>query len=169
MTAFWTKLAKREKYAVASAGACFILFLVWLVIVSPFIEHRDKTYRALKAKTTIVREMRDLQSKYRSISGKTAQTPKTGETVFSFVEKTARETGLKENLASINPSETNDPQTGKKRSRVEIRFQGIDPDQLVVFLHRVESSGQAVIENITVTRSGGDKPFLNSNMLIVSR
>lgn len=168
MTSFWVKLAKREKYAVSTAASVFVLFIVWVAIISPFLSHRDKTARAIKAKSGIVMEMRDMKEKYKSLSGRAGQTPKSGESIFSFVEKTARETGLKESLASINPSEISDPQTGKKKSRVDVRFQSIDTNQLVLFLHKIETSGQGIIENITVTRSTGDKAFLNTNMLIVS-
>jgi len=168
MTSFWVKLAKREKYAVSIAACVFVVFIVWVVIISPFLSHRDKTARAIKAKSAIVVEMRDMKDKYKSLSGRAAQAPKSGESIFSFVEKTARETGLKESLASINPSEISDPQTGKKKSRVDVRFQSIDTNQLVLFLYKIETSGQGIIENITVTRSTGDKAFLNTNMLIVS-
>ncbi|WP_027359378.1 type II secretion system protein GspM [Desulforegula conservatrix] len=168
MTAFWTRLAKREKYAVSAAAGAFLIFIFWVAIISPFLSHREKTAKAIKAKSGIVREMRELQEKYRTLSVKGNQAPITGESIFSFVEKTARETGLKESLASINPSEISDPQTGKKKSRVDVRFQSIDANQLVLFLHKIETSGQGVIENITVTRSTGEKAFLNTNMLIVS-
>ncbi len=169
MTAFWSKLAKREKYAVSAAAVSFAVFVLWSAVVSPFLTHREKTAKALKSKSALVVEMRDLQEKFRTLSRSASRIPKTGDSLFSFVEKTARETGLKENLASINPSEISDPQTGKKKNRVEVRFQSIDTRQLAGFLHRIETSGRSVIENITVTRSTGDKVFLNANMLIISR
>jgi len=168
MTAFWAKLAKREKYAVSAAAIIFVVFIFWAAIISPFLNHRDKTAKAIRAKSAIVREMRELQEKYRSLSGKANQVSKTGESIFSFVEKTAGETGLKENLTSVNPSETTDPLTGKKKNRVDVRFQSIDTNQLVLFLHKIETTGHGVVENITVTRSAGNKAFLNTNMLIVS-
>lgn len=169
MTVFWSKLARREKYAVSIAAAVFILFLLWSAVLSPFLDHRDKTQRAIKAKSVIVSEMRDLKEKYRSLSHKSGRNTGGGESLFSFVEKTARETGLKESLASINPSEISDVQTGKKKSRVDVRFQSIDTNQLVLFLHKIETSGQGVIENFGLTRTTGDKALLNANMLIVSR
>ena len=142
MTAFWSKLAKREKYAVSAAAVSFVIFIIWTAIVSPFLEHREKTAKAIKSKSALVVEMRGLQEQYITLSRTASRIPKSGESLFSFVEKTARDAGLKENLASINPSEISDPSTGKKKNRVEVRFQSIDTKQLAGFLHRIETSGR---------------------------
>lgn len=169
MTAFWSKLSKRDKYAVSLASGVFLLFLIWTFGVSPFLAHREKTGKAIRSKTVILAEMIEMKAKYESLSKKGIKQAGSGESLFSFVERTSRETGLKESLASVNPSEITDPQTGQKKSRVEIRFQSVDTNQLMLFLYRIETSGQGIIENINISRTTGDKAFLNANMLIVSR
>ncbi len=154
------KLSRREKLALALAAAALAAFLVLQLAVFPLARQRQRLARQVEAQTAALGEMRALGLEYASLQtgGQrlkehlAARRP--GFSLFSFVEAMAGRTGLKPHIAYLRPSTGRQRADGHEVSRVEMQLKDIDLDQLVRYLHGVESSSDLVYVNrLSISRS----------------
>jgi type II secretory pathway component PulM len=110
MKKFWDNLGAREKlYILAGAGLAIAILLVQFAIL-PFWEERERVARAVEAQEKILKEMNTQLAEYRllrrdmdALQRAVASRPP-NFTLYSFVERKAREAGVRGNVKAINPS-----------------------------------------------------------------
>jgi len=161
-------LNKREKYAVYAASGLIAVFILIQVIISPVINKRERLTRTLQAKTKILEEMRTLQSEYAIIREKARLSKKRfearnkGFTLFSFLDRLADKSGIKNHITYMKPSTSAREKSGYKVSKVEMKLQSITLKQLTSYLHGVETSKNIVsIKRISIVKTGIKEGYIN--------
>ncbi|MEA3435582.1 MAG: type II secretion system protein GspM [Thermodesulfobacteriota bacterium] len=166
-------LNKREKYAVYAASGLIAFFILIQVIISPIINKRERLARMLQAKTKTLKEMRILQSEYGIIGEKARLSKKRFEarnkdfTLFSFLDRLADKSGIKNHIAYMKPSTSAREKNGYKVSQVEMKLQSITLKQLTSYLHGVETSKNIVsIKRISIVKTGIKEEYVNAVLQI---
>ena len=168
------QLNKREKMAVAIGGISLFFFIVIQFIIFPLADKRAKLIRGVAARTKAVAEMRVMQERYRSLSKQSGSLASllekrdAGFSLFSFLEKNAADSNVKENIAYMKPSES--PRNEQfKQSLVEMKLQGITLKQLVAFLEATESPENLVgVDKITIQDNTREGAALDVTLQMVS-
>lgn len=161
-------LNKHQKYAVYAASGLIALFILIQVIISPIISKSERLTRTLQAKTKTLEEMRILQSEYAIIREKAVTYKKRFEarnkdfTLFSFLDRLADKSGIKNHITYMKPSTSAREKSGYKVSKVEMKLQGITLKQLTSYLHGVETSKNIVsIKRISIVKTGIKEGYVN--------
>jgi general secretion pathway protein M len=144
------KLSKREKYAVSAAAGLLCVLAILQFVLFPVIDDRARLRRALEVKANMLEQMRRLGSEYGVITQRSGQLkrryagrPK-GFTLFSFLDRLAGETGIKDHIAYMKPSSSIQKNGPFKISMVEMKLQAISLKQLTDYLYSVEISKDMV-------------------------
>ncbi|MBU0767843.1 MAG: type II secretion system protein M [Proteobacteria bacterium] len=163
------KLTRREKYALLAAAGAICLFIVLQAIVLPAFDRRKRLEKNLAAKTKILAQMTDLKSEYDAIVQKTALSKQfiaqreKGFTLFSFLDKLSGKAGIKDHINYMKPSTTLLKNSSYKLSMVEMKIQGITLNQLIAYLHMVETSENAVdVKRLSISKTGKPKGFIDA-------
>jgi len=161
-------LNKREKYAVYAISGLIAFFILIQVIISPVINKRERLTRTLQAKTKILEEMRILQSEHGIIRERAGLSKKRFDarnkdfTLFSFLDRLADKSGIKNHITYMKPSTSAREKSGYKISKVEMKLQSITLKQLTSYLHGVETSINIVsIKRISIVKTGVKEEYVN--------
>jgi general secretion pathway protein M len=169
------RISKREKVMVSAAAGFIAIFLVCQLLVFPVIDKRERLQRVLHARTRDLAAIQKLTAQYNDIQQQAAAsrqqmiTRQPGFTLFSFLEKTAGKAKLKDRIVYMKPS-TADSKNGLfKVSTVEMKIQSITLEQLIAYLHGIESPENALqIKRISIVKAAGSKGLISATMEIES-
>ena len=162
-------LNRREKYAVL-IGAAFICFFVFVqFILFPYFDKKERLTRVIQVKTKMLEDMQGLKSEYDAIQ-KAADISKVhlsgrdeGFTLFSFLDKLAGQTAVKEHITYMKPSISAQKESPYKISSVEMKLQAISMAQLTAYLYLMETSKNMVrIKRISISKTGRDEGFIDA-------
>ncbi len=153
------KLNKREKYIVYGAIGVLAAILVHQFIITPFFENKSRMQKGLQRKQAMIAEMQQWQSDYQAIK-QGAQVSKArfagrskGFELYSFLNKIAGQTGIKDRITSMKPTKTAQKNSAYRISRVDMKLDSIGLEQLVNYLYAVETSENIVdIIKLTITK-----------------
>ena len=150
------KLARRERYFVSGAALFLAVFFIFQFLISPFFDARRRVGRGVSAKQDGLEEIVKLSSEYnryrKSSQGikQILAERKKAFTLFSFLEKEARDAGVKNSIKYMKPS-VSAGSGPHKESLVEMKLEAITLKQLSGYLWRIESTENAVsIKRISV-------------------
>jgi general secretion pathway protein M len=168
------KLAKREKYIVMISACLLSLFLIVNFLVLPFFKAKDRLKKGIVAKEAEMTEIAALGKVYKEyqknaneISGAVTKRGK-GFTLMAFLDDAAGDTDLKDYVKNVNPS----PLKGTglfKESDVEIKLEGINPDQMVKYLYRVEKPDELIfIKRISIVDNKKQEGYLDVTLQVMT-
>ena len=166
-------LNKRKKCTIYAASGLIAFFIFIQVIIFPIINKRERLTRTLQAKTKTLEEMRILQSEYGTIRENAGLSKKRFEarnkdfTLFSFLDRLADKSGIKNHITYMKPSTSAREKSGYKVSKVEMKLQSITLKQLTAYLHGVETSKNIVsIMRISIAKTGVKEGYVNAVLQI---
>lgn len=168
------KLAKREKYLFILIGCAVSAFLLFEILLFPFFDKRERIKRGIRIREKGTEEMVVLSSKYRN-SEKGAKAirrlldkRRKGFTLFSFLEKEAGTAGVKDRIKYMKPSVAES--AGRyKESMVEMKLEGITLNQLVGYLHRIESPENVIrIKRMSIKQNSKEKGYLDAIVQVLT-
>jgi type II secretory pathway component PulM len=174
MKKFWDNLGAREKlYILAGAGIAIVILLVQFAIL-PFWEERERVARAVETQEKILKEMNTQLAEYQLLRRDTdalqraiASRPP-NFTLYSFVERKAREAGVRGNIKAINPSRGMSAGTFEE-TMADISLEKITTRQLVQFLYYADSPRDAVrIRKLTVRKSMESPEYLTATVQLAT-
>ena len=153
------KLNKRERYIIYGAIGVVAALAVHHLVITPFLEKKSRMHKALLRKQEMIAEMQQWQSDYRAIE-QNAQVAKArfarrskGFELYSFLNKMAGKTGIKDRITSMKPTKTAQKNSEYRLSRVDMKLDSIGLEQLVNYLYAVETSENIVeIRKLTITK-----------------
>ena len=153
------KLNKREKYIIYGAFSVVGLLIIVEFIVTPFFEREDRLQATLHDKIANLEEMQHWRSEYEALT-KNTQVSETrfarrqkGFRLFSFLDQLAGQAGIKDQISYMKPSKINQKNSAYRISRVEMKLNAITLEQLVTYLHGVETSENMVdIKKLSITK-----------------
>jgi len=168
------KLKKREKYFLSAAIIIIAVFCVLQFIVFPFFEKKGRLERGCIAKEKVFNEISALSAEYKAYNKRSLkirdiiEKRKKGFTLFSFLEKTAGDTAVKDHIKYMKPSELQSAGPYKE-TMVEIKLEGITLKQLVDYLYRVESSRNAIcLKRISIKENKKETGYIDVVLQVVT-
>jgi len=167
-------LSKREKYFVSTALCAVVIFCLLQFIIIPFFHKRERLEKGCRAKEKVFEEISALSAEYQAYKKSSLgirsiiEKRKKGFTLFSFLDKTAGDTTVKDNIKYMKPSELQS--TGPyKETMVEIKLEGITLKQLVDYLYRVELSGNAILlKRISIKENKRESGYIDAVLQVVT-
>ncbi len=167
-------LSRRDKVALIIGGSLLLVFVVVQFVLLPLVDKRKRLRKAIASRELAVTEMRDMQVQYGLLheqsDGLEEQLTRRNVnfSLFSFLEKMATETKIKDHIAYLKPSTV----TGEgvlRQVLVEMKLQTIGLKQLVSFLQRIESPENVVtIKRISIQENKKAKGTLDVIMQVIS-
>ena len=146
-----------------------LVFVVVQFYVFPAMDKRERLKNSIRAKTLVHGQMLALQSEYEAITQKARLSKnrvakrQQGFTLFSFLDRLAGETKLKDRIAYMKPSTAVQKNTEIKISRVEMKLQAITAKQLAEYLHRVETSENIImVARLSISKTGKPEGFIDA-------
>ena len=162
-------LNRREKYAVVICAGFICLFVFVQFFLFPYFDKRERLTRALQVKTKALADMRALKSEYDAIQQSADMSKASlskrdkGFTLFSFLDKLAGQTGVKEHITYMKPSISGQKESSYKISSVEMKLQSVSTEQLTAYLYMVETSRNMVrIKRISILKTGKHEGFIDA-------
>ena len=169
------KLSKREKNALYLAAGFILLFFIVQFVVFPVMDKKNRLERTLQAKIRTLNEMLQLKSELDLIMKKIALAEgrftqrKPGFTLFSFLDRLAGETALKDRIIYMKPSISMQKDKKYKTAMVEMKLQSINLKQLATYLYRIETSENMVfIRRISISKEKKDRGLVNAVLNVVT-
>ena len=167
-------LAKREKYLVSAAVLCIAIFLLIQFAVLPFFESRRKLRRGVASKEEGLTEITRLSSEYHSYQNDSRGIQQLlGKrnkdfTLFSFLDKTAGDAGVKPYINYMKPS-VSEGSGPYKESLVEMKLEAITLDQLTGYLYRIESPDNVVsVKRISIKENNRKSGYLDAVLQVLT-
>lgn len=162
-------LQARERYALMAAAASVLVFVIVHFFVFPSIDRKRNVEGGLAAKRRALEEMVALSAEYQALTGQVAlaeakmKKRAKGFTLFSFLETLAGQTGLKSHIVYMRPSTTTQRNSPHKLSIVEMKLQGINLEQLIAYLYKIEMSRNMIqVKRITISKSDKKDTFITA-------
>jgi len=167
-----TQLNSRERMALSVGGLCIVGFILIEFIIVPLQNNRDQRERAIEAKRQILAEMKGLIGEFgrlntqnQSFEKQYADRPQ-NFTLFSFLDQSAGQAGIKDHIAYMKPSKTRPKNSTLQISKVELKLQEITMGQLTPYLHAVETSPNMLfIRRISISQAGKEG-FIDAVILV---
>jgi general secretion pathway protein M len=161
------KLAKREKYVVIISACVASLFLIINFLILPFFNAKDRLRKGIVTKEGEYKEIASLISVYKGyqksadeISDAMAKRGK-GVTLISYLDQAAGTAEVKDYVERVNPS----PLKGSgqfKESVVEIKLDGVTPEQMVKYLYGIENPDYLVfIKRLSIADNRKQEGYLD--------
>lgn len=169
----FANLKQREKIVIAAGAAVVVLFLFWQLMLMPLLDDRKRLQNVWRYKNTSLAQLSKIKSEIDRFKEEKQHTQqrfgRRGRqfSLFSFVERSAGEAGLKDHIAYMKPSTKKNDQNGFNIAIVEVKLQNITLRQLVDYLHRIETSPNMVrIHRAAINKSVKPKDRLTVTMQV---
>lgn len=167
------KLNRREQVAVLSAGGIILFYLFIHFMVSPAIGYKSRVERRIENRKAALKEMAMLKTEHDAIKRQKDTNAiflarrKAGFTLFSFLDKLAGASGVKDNISYMKPSTANQPNSRYKKSVVEMKLENISMKQLTTYLHGIETSGNiVVVKRLSIAVKGSKNRSVSAVMQV---
>jgi general secretion pathway protein M len=162
-------LQQREKIALAIAGIALAVFLVFRLTLFPIIDSRAGLHKRIQTQTAAMAEMQTLKAEYetlthfsRNMQQQLKRRSKTF-TLFSFMDRLAGQSGLKQNIVYMKPSNSNLKNSPYSLSMVEIKMSALTMLQLTTFLHGIEDPTKMVwVKRLSISKDDKKEGLINS-------
>ena len=159
LLAKFNKLNKRERFVILAAIGVSAIVLTAQFIVEPILSRTEQKKKNLLAKFAMLEDMQKYQAEYEELTQR-AKLSKSrfrkrqrGFTLFSFMDRLAGETGIKDRISYMKPSKKTQKNGPYKISRVEMKLDAITLKQLTNYLYGLETSPNMVdIKKISITK-----------------
>ncbi|MBF0232319.1 MAG: type II secretion system protein M [Desulfamplus sp.] len=158
-----SRLSRRERNMVMLSLLVIVLFIVVQFIFFPAIDRRQALVNQLHAKKDTLEQMSELGTRYSEIQAsmmtqrKMVMKRDKSFTLFSFIDRLAQESNIKDNVAYIKPSTRKSESTNLLFSNVKVRIDSIAMQQAVDFIYKIESSDSMVhIRSLSFSKSGDE-------------
>lgn len=159
---FNVNLQRREKIIIAVAGTLLVILLLLELIIFPIVDRRSMLSKRIGQRTQALAEIKQLANEYQGLTSGTVSNEARlrnrarNFTLFSFLDTLAGKSGIKQNIIYMKPTSSNLKGSPYSLSMVEMKINNLTMEQLVNFLHGVETS-QDMIWVKRVSLAKGDK------------
>lgn len=157
-------LSNRERDILSVASVIIMLFLMLHFIFLPAIERRQSLVKQLNAKQEALKEMAEFEKRYTDIKHSVEEEKRVAMrrdrsfTLFSFIDRLAQESNVKDNVAYMKPSTRKSENGDILFSSVKVKLDGIVMKQAVDFLHKIETSENFVhILSLSLSKAGDEQ------------
>lgn len=170
----WDNLGRRERLIILGGAAIVIVVVLVQFAILPFWEERARVAKALDAQEKVLEEMNAQLAEYRLIKRdmdviqQAMATRPSDFTLYGFVERKARESGVRQNVRAINPSRGVSAGTYEE-TMADVSLEKITLRQLVQFLYKADSPRDAVrVRKLTVRKSLESPEYLTATVQLAT-
>ena len=143
-------------------------------LIIPFYEKKERLENGGRVKAKVLEEISALSAEYQTYKKSSQginhilERRKRGFTLFSFLERTAGETEVKDHIKYMKPSDLQS--TGPyKEAMVEMKLEGITLKQLTGYLYSVELSKDAIyIKRMSIKENKKQSGYLDAVLQVVT-
>ena len=167
------KLNKRERYIILGAICILAILGVMQFIVTPFFEKKDRMKANLNSRQDMLTEMQQWQTEFKALKKNTQISESRfsrrskGFKLFSFMDQLAGQAGIKDRITYMKPTKGVQKNGGYRISRVEMKLDAITLDQLVTYLHGVETSENMVdVKKLSITKKDKNQELISVVMQV---
>jgi len=160
---------RREKVGLALAVAALLAVALLELVLTPALEHARRLDRMLVSRQQALAEIHQLKAAYEDLQARAARQQalmarrRKGFSLFSYLDRTAGQTNVKESIAYMKPSSDPVKDTPYRVSRVEMKLQDVILAQLVQYLVRVETAPEAItLKRLSITQTGSEEKRLDA-------
>lgn len=161
-------ISRREQMFLVLGGCFVLVFLVFLLLIEPVFQKREQLGSKITEKRQDLaemklmrRELQQLRSRSEEAEQRFSQRPE-DFTLFSFMDRLAGETGIKDNISYMKPGSSRDESSGLKTVSVELKIEDVTLEQLTSYLYQIETSNSMVrIEKLSISRQGEEESLLS--------
>jgi hypothetical protein len=169
------KLAKREKYIIYGATCLIAIFILVNFLVIPFFKERERLRKGIKKAEDDLKEIAALSVVYQGYQKGSMDVKRIIEardrmfTLASYLEEAARETGVKDYIAGMTSSPSSSKGGPYEESTVELKLNGINTEQLVIYLYAIEKPKDLIfIKRITISDNKKQEGYLDSVIQVLT-
>jgi len=160
------KLDRKQMTYVFIGGLFLIALLFYLIVISPALSKQELLSKSIaKRKQDMVR-ISEIKGKWQTFQRdrndvQEAIKGRGDFTLLSYLEAVTREIGMDQRIQYIKPVTFPEGEGKLKPEGIEISLDGVNMEQLVTFLHRVEFSGKLLhVKRIKILRASKEKTSL---------
>ena len=163
------QLNSREKMALGAGAGALVIFILFQFLIFPVVDRQEVLRRSIAGKETDLAEMHRLSDEATALKRQQSRSTQQmgrrprGFTLFSFLDGLTGKTQLKGNIDYMKPSTTTPKGSPYKVSVVEMKLVGINMEQLLAYLYRIETSASMVqIKRLSITKTDKKAGFINA-------
>ena len=167
-------LSKRDKTTLMIGIVVLLVFAFVQFVMFPLLDKRKRLARAIAAREREIVEMKAMQQKYGQLHAQSNSLEKqlnaraAGFSLFSFLEKMATQSKIKDHIAYMKPSSMTGEGT-LRQIMVEMKLQAIGIQQLVDFLNHIESPENIVtVKRISIQENKKIEKSLDVLIQVIS-
>lgn len=160
------KLDRKQMNYVFIGGLFLVALLFYLVVISPALSKQELLSKSIaKRKQDLVR-ISEIKGKWQTFQRdrndvQEAIKGRGDFTLLSYLEAVTREIGMDQRIQYIKPVTFPEGEGKLKPEGIEISLDGVNMEQLVTFLHRIEFSGKLLhVKRIKILRASKEKTSL---------
>jgi len=162
------QLSARERMVLLAAGVLVAAFLVYQLLVSPYMDARDRLLGSIESKKAELAQIRQLRQQYLDLraeegdikSNLAKRSP--GFTLFAFLDQQAESADVKPQIKYMKPSLVTGGDGALDESVVEMKLENVTLERLVEFLRLTESDENVVsIRRMSIQTSARDEGYLD--------
>jgi len=160
------KLDRKQMTYVFFGGLILVALLFYLVVISPALSKQELLAKNIaKRKQDLVR-ISEINGKWQSFQRDRSEVQEAikgrgGFTLLSYLEAVTREIGIDQRIQYIKPVTFPEGEGKLKPEGIEISLDGVNMEQLVNFLYKIEYSGKLLhVKRIKVLRASKEKTSL---------
>lgn len=162
---FFSNMQPRERMFIGGAGAALLVFLLFKLAIDPMLRRSADLDRQIVTARRQLNELRTMQQEYvhqKSVVDtiNTQLKRQQNFAIFSRLEELAGQTGIRDKILHMKPM-VSTPSDVYNEEQVEVKMDGVTLDQLVRYLHQIESAQQLLkIKRLDV------KPRLDNRQIL---
>lgn len=160
------KLDRKQMTYVFCGGLVLAGLLFYLIVISPALNKQELLAKNIaKRKQDLVR-ISEIKASWQGFQRDRAEVQaaikaRGGFTLLSYLESVTREIGIDQRIQYIKPVPFPEGEGKLRPEGIEISLDGVNMEQLVNFLYRIEYSGKLLhIKRIKILRASKEKTSL---------
>ena len=160
------KLDRKQMTYVFVGGLFLVALLFYLVAISPALSRQELLGKSISKRKQDLVKISEIKGKWQAFQRdrRDVQEAIKGRgsfTLLSYLEAVTREIGMDQRIQYIKPVTFPEGEGKLKPEGIEISLDGVNMEQLVNFLYKIEYSGKLLhVKRIKIVRSSKEKTSL---------
>jgi type II secretory pathway component PulM len=160
------KLDRKQMTYVFFGGLILVALLFYLIVISPALSKQEALAKNIAKRKQDLVKISEIKGKWQSFQRdrsdvQAAIKGRGSFTLLSYLEAVTREIGIDQRIQYIKPVTFPEGEGKLKPEGIEISLDGINMEQLVSFLYKIEYSGKLLhVKRIKILRASKEKTSL---------
>ena len=160
------KLDRKQMTYVFIGGFVLAALLFYGIVISPALSRQELLAKNIAKRKQDLVKISEIKAKWQSFQRDRADVQEAikgrgGFTLLSYLEAVTREIGIDQRIQYIKPVTFAEGEGKLKPEGIEMSLDGVNMEQLVNFLYRIEHSGKLLhVKRIKILRASKEKTSL---------